>query len=162
MHLWHPDRQGEIDIRIAADGRWYHEGVEIKRQELVKVLASVLRRDRDGYVLVTPAERLLITVEDAPFVAGGMDVRGAGTPEQELLFTTNLGELVVASEQRPLTVTYTNPQDPAEPRPYVEVRDDLPALISRSVFYRLVELGQEVDGKLWVTSRASRFELGEL
>ena len=65
VDLWHPERSGRIDIRIRADGRWIHEGQEIKRLGLVKVLASVLRRDEDGFVLVTPAERLLIEVDDA-------------------------------------------------------------------------------------------------
>lgn len=162
VHLWQPERGGRIDIRIKADGSWVHEGVEIKRQGLVKVLASVLRHDEDGYVLVTPAERLLIQVDDAPFVAGGMDVRGAGSRDQQLLFTTNIGELVVASAERPITVTYDNPNDPAEPRPYVEVRDGIPALIGRSVFYRLVELGVEQAGELVVTSAGAQFALGRL
>ncbi len=160
VHLWHPEHSGSIDIRIMMDGRWLHEGVEIKRMGLVKVLASVLRRDTDGFVLVTPAERLLIEVEDAPFIAGGLEVQNAGTPDQELLFTTNLGEMVVASAQRPIEVTYTNPQDPAEPRPYVEVRSGLKALIARSVFYRLVELTHEQNGRYVVTSAGSDFDLG--
>ena len=160
VHLWHPERRGTIDIRIKSDGRWFHEGVEIKRLGLVKVLASVLRRDEDGFVLVTPAERLLITVDDAPFIAGGMDVQNAGTPEQELLFTTNLGELVVASAEQPIAVTYENPNDPAEPRPYIEVRKGLHALIARSVFYRLVELGREESGRFVVSSGGAEFVLG--
>lgn len=162
VHQWHPERRGTIDIKIKSDGRWFHEGAEIKRLGLVKVLASVLRRDEDGFVLVTPAERLLISVEDAPFIAGGMDVQHAGSPEQELLFTTNLGELVVADAERPIAVTYENPNDPQEPRPYVEVRKGLHALIARSVFYRLVELGREVDGRFVVTSGGVDFELGVL
>ena len=162
VHLWHPERSGRIDIRIRADGSWFHEGVEIKRQGLVKVLASVLRRDEDGFCLVTPAERLLIEVDDAPFIAGGMDVKGAGTDDQELLFTTNIGESVIANAHRPIAVTYENPKDPEEPRPYVEVRDGIHALIGRNVFYRLVELGEERDGKLEVRSGGARFVLGVL
>jgi len=162
VHLWHPERSGSIDIRIMMDGRWFHEGVEIKRLGLVKVLASVLRRDEDGFVLVTPAERLLIEVDDAPFVAGGMEVQNAGTPDQELLFTTNLGELVVASAERPIAVNYDNPKDPQEPRPYVLVRKGVHALIARSVFYRLVELGREEQGRLVVTSSGTEFNLGEI
>ncbi len=162
VHLWNPERRGTIDIQIKRDGRWFHEGVEIKRIGLVKVLASVLRRDEDGFVLVTPAERLLITVDDAPFIAGGMDVINAGTAEQELLFTTNIGELVVANAERPITVTYDNPRDPEEPRPYVEIRKGLHALIARSVFYRLVELGREENGRFVVTSAGMDFELGTI
>ncbi len=162
VHLWHPERRGSIDIKIKADGRWFHDGVEIKRTALVKVLASVLRRDEDGFVLVTPSERLLISVDDAPFIAGGMEVQNAGTPEQELLFTTNIGELVVANADRPIAVTYENPNDPEEPRPYVEVRKGLHALIARSVFYRLVELGRDENGRFVVTSGGVDFELGVL
>lgn len=162
VHLWNPERRGTIDIHIKRDGRWFHDGGEIKRIGLVKVLASVMRRDEDGFVLVTPAERLLITVDDAPFIAGGMEVQNAGTPEQELMFTTNIGELVVASAKHPIAVTYENPRDPEEPRPYVEVRKGLHALIARSVFYRLVELGREQDGRFVVTSAGVDFELGTL
>jgi len=163
VHSWQPERSGRIDIRIRTDGRWFHEGVEIKRQGLVKVLASVLRRDDDGYCLVTPAERLLIEVDDAPFIAGGMEVRGAGAAHQELLFTTNIGELVVADETRPIVVTYNNPADPEEPRPYIDVRDNTPALIGRNVFYQLVELGEtRDDGRFIVRSRSAEFELGRL
>ena len=162
VDLWHPERSGRIDIRIRADGRWIHEGQEIKRLGLVKVLASVLRRDEDGFVLVTPAERLLIQVDDAPFIAGGLDVKHAGQPEQELLFTTNLGELVIASAERPIAVTYENPRDPQEPRPYVQVRNGIHALIGRNVFYRLVELGEASDDVLSVRSAGTSFELGQL
>jgi len=162
VHLWHPERSGRIDIKICTDGRWIHEGEEIKRPALVKVLASVLRRDEDGFCLVTPAERLLIEVEDAPFIAGGMEVKNSGRDGQELLFTTNIGELVIASAERPIAVTYENPKDPEEPRPYVEVREGIHALIGRNVFYQLVELGEEHEGTLFVTSCGVRFELGRL
>ena len=162
VHLWHPERSGRIDIKILTDGRWIHEGEEIKRPALVKVLASVLRRDEDGYCLVTPVERLLIDVEDAPFIAGGMEAKNAGRVDQELMFTTNIGELVLASAERPIAVTYENPADPEEPRPYLEVRDGIHALIGRNVFYQLVELGEEQDGTLYVHSCGTRFELGRL
>jgi len=162
VHLWHPERSGRIDIKICTDGRWIHEGVEIKRPALVKVLASVLRRDEDGYCLVTPVERLLIDVEDAPFVAGGMEVKDAGSVHQQLMFTTNIGELVLASAERPIAVSYENPTDPQEPRPYVQVREGLHALIGRNVFYQLVELGEEAAGTLYVRSCGEKFELGKL
>jgi len=89
---WHPARTGRIDIRIAADGSWYHEGAPIRRPGLVKLFASILRRDPDGYCLVTPAEKLLIQVDDAPFVAVDMEVKGAGQA-QSLLFVTNVERL---------------------------------------------------------------------
>ncbi len=162
VHLWRPERSGQIDIRIRTDGRWFHEGQEIKRQALVKVLASVMRCDPDGFCLVTPAERLLIQVDDAPFVACAMDVKAAGQPDQELLFTTNIGELVIANAQRPIVVTYENPRDPEEPRPYIEVRDGIQALISRNVFYQMVELAEEREGGLVLRSAGATFKLGAL
>jgi len=163
VHLWHPERQAEIDIRIAADGAWWHEGVEIRRPELVRLFASILRQDEDGFCLVTPAERLRIEVDDAPFVAIDLDVRNAGMPAQSLLFTTNVEEYVLLDEAHPLMVV----DKPTGPHPYIEVRSGLRALLSRSVFYRLVEFGEELRGpnlagKLWVRSSGQRYCLGSL
>jgi uncharacterized protein len=114
---WHPERVGRIDIRIARDGTWYHEGAPIRREALVKLFSTVLRRDDDGYCLVTPAERLFIDVEDAPFLAVDMTVKGEGSQAQ-LLFTTNVADHVVADADHPIRV---EDQD-GEPRPYVHVR----------------------------------------
>jgi hypothetical protein len=157
VEKWQPEREGRIDIRIGRDGTWYHEGSPIKRDALVKLFASVLRRDPDGHCLVTPAEKLTIQVEDAPFVAVGMEVRGEGAAS-ELLFTTNVADHVVADEAHPLRVD----EHDGEPRPYVEVRRGLEALISRSVFYRLVELAQREGDELVVYSRGARFALGKI
>lgn len=125
-------------MRIAADGTWYYQNSPINRLPLVKLFASVLRREDDGrYWLVTPVERGLIAVDDAPFVA--VDCQAEGTGEQQVLrFRTNLDHEVAAGPEHPLRIE----QDPesGEPRPYVLVRDRLEALINRPVFYRLVEL----------------------
>lgn len=127
---------GDFDFRIAADGTWFYEGTPIGRKPLVKLFASVLRREEDGsYWLVTPVERGRIVVDDAPFVAVECDVEGQGR-EQRLVFRTNLDETVVAGPERPLRVAESSD---GEPRPYVLVRPGLEALIARSVFYRLVE-----------------------
>lgn len=152
---WHPAREGRIDIRIAADGTWYHEGAPIRRPGMVKIFSSVLRRDADGYCLVTPAEKLLIDVEDAPFLAIDMEVSGSGEGS-DLLFTTNVDDYVVVDADHPLWVDEMNGQ----PRPYVHVRDGLDALINRPVFYRLVELGTRVGDECCVYSRGRRFSLG--
>lgn len=157
VQQWHPERVGRIDIRIAADGTWYHEGDPIRRDALVRLFATVLRKDPDGYCLVTPAEKLLIEVEDAPFVAVGLEVKGQGR-DAELLFSTNVGDHVVADAEHPLRV-----DEPAgEPRPYVTVRDRLEALINRPVFYRLVDQALEEGDELVVYSRGTRFVLGRI
>ncbi|MEQ8484087.1 MAG: DUF1285 domain-containing protein [Pseudomonadales bacterium] len=154
---WHPERVGHIDIRIARNGAWYHEGDPIRREALIKLFSTVLRRDDDGYCLVTPAEKLLIEVEDAPFMAVDMEVKGEGRNAQ-LLFTTNVGDHVVADADHPIQV---EDQD-GEPRPYVHVRLGLDALITRAVFYRLVELSVQERGELVVYSRGARFVLGRV
>ncbi len=154
---WHPERVGRIDIRIARDGTWYHEGTPIRREPLVRLFSTVLRRDPDGYCLVTPAEKLLIEVEDAPFVAVNMEVKGQGG-DADLLFTTNVDDHVVAGADHPLRMEERD----GEPRPYVHVRDALDALLNRPVFYRLVDEAVEEDGELAVYSRGQRFSLGRI
>lgn len=154
---WHPEREGSIDIRIARDGVWYHEGAPIRRDALVKLFSTVLRKDPDGYCLVTPAERLRIDVEDAPFLGVNMEVRGSGR-DADLLFTTNVGDHVVADADHPLQVD----EEDGAPRPYVTVRDGLQALLTRAVFYRLVEQAEQENGELVVYSRGQRFALGKI
>ena len=154
---WDPARVGKIDIRIAADGTWYHEGEPIRRQNMVNLFSTVLRRDADGYCLVTPAEKLLITVEDAPFVAVDFEARGEGAA-QEVVFVTNAGDAVVADGEHPLRVE----DQGGVPRPYVMVRNGLEALIARPVFYRLVERAVEEAGELCLYSRGERFVLGRV
>jgi len=137
---------GDFSIRIGRDGTWYYHGSPIGRLPLVKLFASVLRREPDGaYWLVTPAERGMIEVEDAPFVAVEVQAKGAGS-EQILSFRTNLDDTVEAGESHPLRFV-TDPRT-GEPAPYVLVRGALEAKIARPVFYHLVELGCErvIDG----------------
>ena len=152
---WCPARTGDIDIRIAADGRWFHEGREIKRQRLVALFASVLRLDADGHCLVTPAEKLRIVVEDAPFLAIDMESDGVAAARR-LIFTTNVGDHVLAGAGHRITVF----DAAVAPRPYLEVRDGLRARIARSVFYRLVDCCDEAGGELEVWSAGERFVLG--
>jgi hypothetical protein len=152
VNKWQPERVGTIDIRIARDGTWYHEGSPILRQPLVDLFATILRKDPDGFALVTPAEKLLIEVEDAPFLATDVEVRGSGA-DQQLLFTTNVGDYVIADEAHPIVVEGS----PEAPRPYLEVRDGLRALIGRAVYYRLVDLAEEEAGCWWLTSAGARF-----
>lgn len=133
-----PSLEGTGHMRIARDGTWYHEGRPIPRKQLVKLFATVLRRDRDGaYWLQTPVEKVRIHVDDAPFIAEELETRGEGG-EQVLAFRTNVDDWVEAGPAHPIRVEPA--PDTGEPRPYIHVRDGLEALIARSVFYRLAEL----------------------
>ena len=153
VHLWHPEHCGDIDIVIRTDGVWMHEGSPIGRKELVRLFSTVLRKDPDGYHLVTPVEKLKITVEDLPFRAVAMRREG-----DALIFTTDVGDEVRASEADPIVVE-TDPGT-GEPAPRIHVRRDLWARIARSVFYEMVEMAQEVDGRLVVRSGGQVFSLG--
>lgn len=153
VHLWNPDHCGEIDIVIRADGVWMHEGSPIGRKELVRLFSTVLRKDTDGYHLVTPVEKLKIQVEDLPFRAVAMVRDG-----DDLIFTTDVGDRVRAGADDPVVVE-TDPTT-GEPAPRVHVRRDLWARIARSVFYELVEMAEEVDGDLVVRSDNQAFSLG--
>lgn len=157
VHLWNPSHSGEIDIVIKRDGSWRHEGAPIAREALVRLFSTILRKDHDGIYLVTPVEKMKITVEDAPFVAVRVD-RAAGEAGRPVLrFTTNVGDQVEAGPENPIRVA----TDPAgEPRPYVHVRRGLEALIARPVFYELVDMAEERDGMLGVDSGGAWFALG--
>jgi hypothetical protein len=126
-------------MRIAADGRWYHDGSLINRPRMVQLFSSILRRDDDGcFYLVTPVERVRIRVDDCPFVAQLLDVEGEGS-SQQLRFTLNTGEHVVAGAQNCLEF---DDDEQGAPHPRLHVRHGLYALISRSVFYQLVDMAQ--------------------
>jgi hypothetical protein len=151
VHLWHPAHCGEIDIRIRRDGTWLHEGTPIGREALVRLFSTVLRKDPDGFHLVTPVEKLRIEVEDVPFVAVRVDRVG-----EALRFLTNVGDEVEAGPDHRLWV---ETQD-GEPAPYIHVRADLVARLSRPVFYELVEMAETRDDLLGVNSRGVWFSLG--
>jgi hypothetical protein len=159
VEKWHPAHCGEIDIRIARDGTWFHSGTPVGRRELVRLFSTILRKEADGYYLVTPAEKMRIRVEDAPFLAVLLEVRGEGT-DQQLAFTTNVGDEVIAGCNNPIRVE-TEPQT-QEPAPYLHVRAGLEARISRAVFYQLADLavaGRDED-ELGVWSGGVFFPLG--
>ncbi len=152
---------GEIDIRIGRDGTWFYHGSPIGRKPLVKLFASVLRREGDDYWLVTPAERGRIKVDEVPFTAVEVNADGTG-PSQTLTFRTNLDDEVAADGEHPIRVA--SAPDSGEPRPYILVRDRLEARILRPVFYELVELAQMLrigdDEVYGVWSREHFFPLG--
>lgn len=150
---WNPAHCGQIDIVIRADGTWMHEGTPIGRAELVRLFSTVLRKDPDGYCLVTPVEKLSIQVEDLPFRAVAMEVE-AGT----LRFVTDVGDLIAAGPDHALIVE-TDPLS-GEPMPRLHVRGDLWARVVRPVFYELVEQATVLDDTWVVRSGGMAFALG--
>lgn len=144
VHLWNPPFCGRIDMRIARDGTWFYAGTPIGRAPLVRLFASILKREGDDYFLVTPVEKVQITVDDAPFVA--VDFTATG---DALVFETNVGDRVAAGPAHPIRVVLA--PGTAEPAPYVHVRAGLDARIDRKSFYRLVEIGEvrSLDGEDW-------------
>jgi len=162
VESWNPKLCGDIDIVIKSDGSWWHEGARIGRKGLIGLFASVLRKDEDGETyLVTPAEKLRITVERAHFVATRLDAEGEGK-EARLFFTTDYGGTVEAGPDNPLRVE-TNP-DTLEPSPFIGVRGRLEASLARPVFYELVDHAVEIDTpdgpQLGVYSKGLFFPLG--
>ncbi len=158
VETWNPTHCGEAGFEILRDGTWMHEGTRITRESLVRLFASILRKDADGETyLVTPVEKIRVRVEDAPFLAVRVDRHGEGAA-QTLAFTTNMGDVVTAGPANPLRVRY----DGEEPRPYVLVRGRLEARVLRAPFYELVEWGETRDGRLGVWSGGAWFEIGML
>lgn len=157
VERWNPPSCGRMDLVIRTDGRWIHEGGEIRRPELVQLLASVLRREPDGsYVLVTPTERFAITVEDLPFLAVEMSSEGRGA-SRRLTFRTQVGDLVEAGFDHPLRL-----EDGADGfRPSVHVRGGLHARLTRALALDLAELVEERGGEAGVAAGGAWFALAQ-
>tara|TARA_A100001011_G_scaffold40153_1_gene37920 strand:+ start:201 stop:782 length:582 start_codon:yes stop_codon:yes gene_type:complete len=142
IEKWNPPFCGDIDMTISKSGKWYYMGSEIKRPAMVKLFSGILRLESDNsYYLVTPVEKVRIQVEDAPFVAVAI------TKEQSegmntVTFRTNLNDEIVLSKENPLSIEIKKND---EPSPYITVRNNLRALISRSVFYELVDLAETIS-----------------
>ena len=139
VHLWNPPFCGDLDMRIAADGTWYYLGTPIGRPALVRLFASVLKREGEKYFLVTPVEKVGITVDDAPFLAVEMRAEGAGGPV--LNFRTNVDDWVACDAEHALR--FEPEQGTGGLKPYLHVRRDLWAKVSRPLFYDIVERGEE-------------------
>ena len=155
VHLWDPPYCGDLDIVIRRDGSWFHEGRPIRRVELVQLFSSILKKENNRYYLVTPVEKVGITVEDCPFVVVEMDVsRTSGV--QVLTFSTNTDEQISADSFHRLTVG--NTEGVGSPHPVIHVRNGLNGLLSRAVFYRLCELS--VEHHYEQTSRLGVFSSG--
>ena len=159
VEQWRPERTGVVDIVIQSDGVWRHEGALIRNAKLVRLFSTILRKDGDDFYLVTPAERLKITVEDAPFVAVAMSVK-----DDRLIFRTNLGDRVTAGDDHAL---FMRQRDGAvTPAPYIHVRNGLDARLGRPVYFELAERVEHrtVAGEpvLGVASGAAFFPLEPL
>lgn len=157
-----PREIDDLQMRISRDGVWHYRGSPIPRLPLVKLFASVLRREANGsYWLVTPAERGRVEVEDVPFLAVALDAEGEGCGRR-LTFRTNLDEFVTAGKDHPLRIETAADGEPA---PYIQIRDGLEARLTRAVFYELVDLGDEEqvgDATVFgVWSDGTFFGLGE-
>ncbi len=136
---WDPQETGDSEMRIAADGTWYHQGDPILRPAMVRAFSSILRREPDdSYALVTPYQKLGIIVDDVPFVAVELETEGSGAA-RKLAFRLNTDHLVVADADHPLRFGADKPQ------PYLKVRNGLEAMLARPVYYQLAELALEED-----------------
>jgi len=162
VHLWNPEHCGDIDMQIRKDGSWWHEGSRIGREKLVRLFSTILRKDEDGETyLVTPYEKIIVHVEDAPFLAVRLDVAGKDQEQQTLAFSTNVGDVVLAGPDHELRVE-TDPET-QEPAPYLHVRGRLEAKLTRACFYDLVNYAAaNPDGSdtLGVWSQGVFFEIG--
>lgn len=160
VERWNPPFCGNIDMRIASDGTWYYQKTPIGRPALVKLFASVLKKEEDGYFLVTPVEKVGIEVEDVPFLAVEMSTAKDGG--QTLTFRTNVDDIVAAGPGHELRF---ETEASGGLRPYLHVRRDLWAKVTRALFYDLVELGDErdVDGRrmFGVASAGEFFAMAE-
>jgi uncharacterized protein len=150
---WDPPFCGDSGIRIAADGTWFHQGAPIRRPAMVRLFSSLLRREADGtYVLVTPVEKVSVTVEALPFTAVEVASEGAG-PERRLAFRLNTDEPVIAGPDHPLLIR--------DDIPLLLVRPGIEALLSRPIYYELAELalaeGNDPSG-LWSNSAFFRMD----
>ncbi len=148
VHMWNPPFCGDIDMRIARDGTWHYLGTPIGRPALVRLFSTILRRDPERYVLVTPVERVGIKVDDAPFLAVEMQVEGG-----RIGFRTQVEDFVWAGPEHPLRFEAGAAEGV---KPYVRVRGDLWALVKRPLFYDLVEMGvvEEYAGEDWFGVRS--------
>ena len=160
---WNPEFCGDIDMKIMRNGKWFYMGTEIKRPAMVKLFSGILRLDSDNcYYLVTPVEKVRISVEDAPFIATSL-ISEKKDNINHLYFITNVNEKILLTKNNPLEIKINNITE--EPSPYIFVRKNLKALISRSVFYELIELAtkKNIDGKdcLVLTSAGEVFKLYE-
>ncbi len=170
VESWDPEFCGDMDLIIKTDGSWWHQGSPIKRQALVNLFARIIKKQEQDYFLVTPVEKLKIEVEDAPFLAIRLEVvNDSEQPHPWLIFETNVGDQIKLDQEHPLVVEEISGAG-SGPAPYITVRRNLRAKLTRSIFYELVERGEvyteHLSGKnqqrLRVASGPHWFDLGAI
>lgn len=161
VHLWNPVHCGDIGLEIRKDGSWWQNGVRFSREKLVRLFSTILRRDSDGYYLVTPHEKVVVKVADAPFMGVRVD-RHESNGHQVILLTTNVGDVVAIDDAHPIRVE--TDRQTGEPSTYVVVRGGLEARLARPAWYELISWA-EADGagksSMSVMSSGHRFPIGE-
>ena len=159
VHRWNPPLSGDMNLLIRRDGVWLHEGAPILRKELVRLFSTVLKREGHDYFLVTPVEKWRIQVEAAPLHAVLLN-QIQQNDQAVLIFETLTNDVVIVDAQHPIRVEV----DPLshEPSPFVLVRDNLEAIITRSAFYQLIDLAVQEAEQMVVYSAGQRFLLGEI
>lgn len=143
VEKWHPANVGVIDIRIDSDGVWYHEGSPIKRARLAQLFSTILIREGNAHFLVTPVEKLEITVDDVAFTVVLMDVENAG-PDQVIRFTTNVGDIVLLDNDHCISIR--NASDSNGDAPYIHVRRGLEARLTRACAFELMSIAEQGSG----------------
>lgn len=157
VEKWNPPYCGDIGMRICSDGTWMYQGSPIGRKPLVRLFSTVLRKDADGRTyLVTPAEKVDVQVDDAPFLGVEMQVEGEGR-DQVLTFRTNVDDIVRCGLANPLRFVVEAAAGGL--KPYLLVRGRLEALLTRALYYDLVELAVEEEDDLVIWSGGARFVL---
>ena len=161
VHLWNPAHCGDIGLEIRRDGSWWQNGVRFSREKLVRLFSTILRRDADGHYLVTPHEKVVIRVEDAPFLGVRVD-RHESDGHQVILVTTNVGDVVAVGADHPLRVE--TDAGTGEPSTYVRVRGGLEARLARPPYYELDNWAEPDAGRstMSVMSSGARFPIGEM
>jgi len=138
VQKWNPELSGDMDLVIQRNGEWIHEGSPIQRHALVKLFSSILKKEGDEYFLVTPVEKWRIQVEDVPFQVTSVEVKKEAA-RQALVFSTSVGDTVIAGPEHPLRVVTSASGEPA---PYLMIRQGMEGLIARSVFYELADIAE--------------------
>jgi len=158
VERWNPPYCGDSGMRIGRDGTWFHQGTIVTRPALVRLFSTILRKDDEGFMLVTPTEKLSINVDDAPFLAVLMTAEGEGE-EMRLTFTTNVDDSVTAGPAHPLR--FMPDEKTAAPIPYLHVRGGLEAKLARPVYYTLVESAVARGDDFGVWSGGVFFAMGK-
>jgi uncharacterized protein len=159
VERWNPPYCGDSQMRIGRDGTWFHQGAVIGRPAMVRLFSTILRKDDEGFMLVTPVEKLSIAVEDVPFIAVLMAHEGEGEA-MRLTFTTNVNDIVMAGRDHPLR--FVPDAQTGAPVPYLHVRRGLEARLARPVYYALVELAQSRGEEFGVWSDGVYFAMGQI